>query len=364
MPEEDRTMRHEVLDEIMSHNHVIRQIAAAVVLLTIGVGHSYAGNLSQWKRLAKHGDARAEAHLGVAYYYGQGVPRNFVKSAYWFEKAAEQGDAEAELGLGNDYFSGQGVPENLAASTYWYRKAADQGYMLAELNLGNAYSNGQGVSQDDALAVYWWGKAAQQGCAPAEENLANSYATGKGVTKNMDTALIWWAKVAAQGGSLGQTAQNNIAVYHNRRNEKIYEVQNEAQQAADNAKWDKINGRVCDIEFTVSNNSRYPIVVGSSWPEQGGIFMCDKSACANNLLIGPGNQYGFASTFESIPPNNHESFKANPYYIFGEDTDLRSYYVKILLQVTNLDTVKIYQFTSSSYSTCDRPTINFNPSIN
>lgn len=356
-------MRHEVLDEIMSHNHVIRQIAAAVILLTMGVGYSYAGNLSQWKRLAKHGDARAEAHLGVAYYYGQGVPRNFVKSAYWSEKAADQGDAAAEFGLGNDYFFGQGVPENLAASAYWYRKAADQGYVLAELNLGNAYSNGQGVPQDDALAVYWWGKAALQGYAPAEENFANSYATGKGVTKNIATALIWWAKVAVQGGSLGQTAQNNIAVYHYRQNEKQSEAQYEAQQAAEDAKWDKINAGVCKIEFTVSNNSRYPIVVGSAWPEEGGIFMCNKSACGLNLLRGPAGPDGLA-TFESISPNYHESFKANPYDISGQDTDMRYYYVKILLQVTNLDTVKVYRFTSPWYSTCERPTINFNPSIN
>lgn len=358
---EDRTMRHEGLDKVTSHNHVIRQIAAAVVILwTMAVGCSYAGTLSQWERLARQGDARAETQLGIAYYYGQGVPQNYVRAAYWFEKAADQGDAEAEFGLGIDYFVGQGVPENLATSAFWYRKAADQGYAMAEQNLGNAYSSGKGVPQDDALAVYWWGKAAVQGYAPAEENFANSYATGRGVTKNLATALTWWAKVAAQGGSLGKIAQQNIDVYYYRQDEKQFD----AQQAAKDAKWAKINGHVCEIEFTVSNNSRYPIVVGSAWPKQGGIFICDKANyCGTNLLIGPAAPDGLA-TFEYLSPNYHESFKANPYYIFGEGTDLRYYYVKILLQITNFPTVKVYRFTSPWYSTCERPTFNFSPSIN
>ena len=61
-------MRHLVPVESKTQNIVIRQIAAALVLLTMGVGYSHADDLSQWKTLAAQGNARAETHLAAAYY--------------------------------------------------------------------------------------------------------------------------------------------------------------------------------------------------------------------------------------------------------------------------------------------------------
>lgn len=351
-------MRNQVSREPKRRFTAICQIAAALVLLAMGVGCSYAGNLRQWKRLAKHGDADAETHLGIAYYFGQGVMRDFVKSAYWFQKAADQGNAEAECAFGSQYFYGQGVPNNFATSVYWYQKAADQGYAGAQFNLGNAYWNGQGEPQNLALAVEWWRKAALQGYAPAQDSLANSYATGKGVTQDEATAVIWWTKVVAQGGALAQTAQQNIDVYYNRQQQK----QLDAQEEAKSAEMLKKNAGECEIKFTVSNESRYSLWVGESFPgEHGGIFICDKDDCGTNLLILPG-QNGFG-TFTSIEPNYHESFKADPYYIFPYGSN--TYYVKFILKVrTGFGGVKIYHFASPWYRTCERPTITFNPPIN
>lgn len=53
---------------------------------------------------AKQGDVDAQYNVGLYYYRGQGVEKNFTQALYWFTKAAEQGHEGAketlqELGL-------------------------------------------------------------------------------------------------------------------------------------------------------------------------------------------------------------------------------------------------------------------------
>ena len=121
---------------------------------------------------AQIGNAVAESCVGILYYLGQGVPRNFVKAAYWFRKAAAQGNADAETGLGAMYYFGRGVPRNFVKAVYWQKKAAAQGNADAETGLGIDYNDGQGVPQNYVKAAYWWRKAAEQGNIFAKHNLA------------------------------------------------------------------------------------------------------------------------------------------------------------------------------------------------
>jgi hypothetical protein len=41
---------------------------------------------------AKSGDARAETYLGIAYYYGKGMPQEYAKAVYWFQKAKKKNE--------------------------------------------------------------------------------------------------------------------------------------------------------------------------------------------------------------------------------------------------------------------------------
>ncbi|MGH9508077.1 MAG: sel1 repeat family protein, partial [Terriglobales bacterium] len=100
------------------------------------------------RKAAAQADAKAEFSLGLHYYRGQGVPRDYAKAAYWYAKAAAQSDADAEYFLGALYDSGQGVPQDSARAAYWYARAAARGVAGAEYNLGVDYENGQGVPQD------------------------------------------------------------------------------------------------------------------------------------------------------------------------------------------------------------------------
>ena len=77
--------------------------------------------------LAANGDANAQNELGVRYYSGQGVKKNFNEALKWFTKAAAQGFAKAQADLGSMYFIGKGVKQNNFIAYAWRNIAAFNG---------------------------------------------------------------------------------------------------------------------------------------------------------------------------------------------------------------------------------------------
>jgi TPR repeat protein len=110
--------------------------------------------------LAEQGDARAQSLLGLLYYHGQGVQKDFTAAATWFRKAAEQGDATAQSHLGIIFFQGQGVPQDKTQAMTWFRRAANQGDAQAQYNLGLSYIEGEGEPVDNVRAHMWFNLAA------------------------------------------------------------------------------------------------------------------------------------------------------------------------------------------------------------
>ncbi len=66
----------------------------------------YETGLSFLKPLAQQGDAEAQSDLGLMYYNGIGVSKDFNEALVWFRKAADQDAAEAQSNLGSMYYSG------------------------------------------------------------------------------------------------------------------------------------------------------------------------------------------------------------------------------------------------------------------
>src|SRR5229473_6088037 len=66
---------------------------------------------------------------------------------------AEAGDADSEYRLGLCYYNGEGVAKDFSEAVKWYRKAAEQGFAKAQGYLGRCYARGEGVTQDFAEAV-------------------------------------------------------------------------------------------------------------------------------------------------------------------------------------------------------------------
>lgn len=62
-------------------------------------------------------------HLGLMYFNGKRVPKNYVKAAKWFFKAANQGSLEAMHKLGEMYRYGDGVPQDDSEAIQWFRKS-------------------------------------------------------------------------------------------------------------------------------------------------------------------------------------------------------------------------------------------------
>ncbi len=116
---------------------------------------------------AEHGDAAAELTLAHMYYYGWGVPQDYIEAARWYRKAADQGNAKGQYGLGYMYYHGQGLPQDYIEAARWYRKAADQADPRAEVNLALTYYNGQGVPQDYAELHRSRPLSQRSGCFPA-----------------------------------------------------------------------------------------------------------------------------------------------------------------------------------------------------
>jgi TPR repeat protein len=135
----------------------------------------YAAALQILRPLAEHGDALAQAGLGVMYANGQGVPQDDVQALLWFRKAADQGNTDAQFNLGVMYANGQGVPRDYTQALVWFRKAADQGNTDARFNLGVMYANGQGVPQDYVSAHMWFNLAASGASAASDHDQSVKY---------------------------------------------------------------------------------------------------------------------------------------------------------------------------------------------
>jgi len=128
--------------------------------------------VSQQKELAEKGDADAANSLGLFYYCGDGVAKDYAEAFKWFSKSADQNNLDAQSSLGDCYHYGRGVAKDEAEAVKWYRKSAEQGYSEAQWDLGFCYETGEGVQKDEVEACKWYSLAAAQGFAYAKTNLS------------------------------------------------------------------------------------------------------------------------------------------------------------------------------------------------
>jgi len=112
---------------------------------------------------------------------------------------AENGDAALQYQLGLCYFNGNNVAKDYLEAARWWRKAAEQDYAPAQYQFGLCYYAGYGVEQDYAESVKWWSKASERGNTPAQYNLGCCYFYGFGVDKNLVAADKWLNLASASG---------------------------------------------------------------------------------------------------------------------------------------------------------------------
>ena len=91
------------------------------------------------------------------------------------KKAADEGDKDAQFNLGMKYYEGKGVTKNYTTAFQYLKPLAEAGYVKAFFPVADMYHRGQGVAKDRAAAEKWYQKAADNGDAKAKSILINSF---------------------------------------------------------------------------------------------------------------------------------------------------------------------------------------------
>ena len=87
----------------------------------------YRASFKSFSARADNGDSAAINLVGIHYYLGLGVERDFGAAAHWFERAARAANADAQRNLGVLYMRGWGVPRDNVTAYGWLFQAAAQG---------------------------------------------------------------------------------------------------------------------------------------------------------------------------------------------------------------------------------------------
>ena len=142
---------------------------------------------------------------------------DYITAYKLFKPKAEAGDSEAQNYLGVHYYLGLGVKRDWRQALQWYEKAAKQGEPKAQLNYGLMFHNAYGTNRDIIAAFKWYYAAYRQGNATAKRYM-NSLAADNLLSPNQIDYAKFQAKqyiinpvVAEQGsgGSLFHDRQQN-----------------------------------------------------------------------------------------------------------------------------------------------------------
>jgi uncharacterized protein len=175
---------------------------------------------------AEKGYVPVMVQLGLLYFNGQIVRKNYDEAYHWFSLAASKGDPEAEAKLGVCYHYGLGTTPDLSMTALWYRRAADQTNYVAMKSLGYLYANGLGVEKNLEEAKLWSLRAAKEGGnARAMYNLGCFDYTRFSDANALADAFYWFKKSAELGDPLacvrladcyqmGWGVETNLASYH------------------------------------------------------------------------------------------------------------------------------------------------------
>ncbi len=180
-------------------------------LITVLEGQDGAKAGKELRKCAEQGNAIAETFLGLAYFEGSGVTKDYVESVRWFRRGAAQENGPAQAFLGLAYFHGWGVFKSNRKAVLWSRRAAEQGVDLGQETLGRCYQTGKGVGKDPTEAVKWFRKSAMQGGEDGQLFLGLAYRQGQGIEKDYVQAYKWLDLVAARGNSKAVSAREEVS---------------------------------------------------------------------------------------------------------------------------------------------------------
>ncbi|CAF0774067.1 unnamed protein product [Rotaria sordida] len=161
---------------------------------------AYDKALYYFRLAAENGNVNAIAYLGKLYSEKNDfIQQNNQTAVQFFQSAADKGNPIGQAGLGLAYYHGAGVEKDYDKAFRLFHLSADQSYAEGQLMLGVMYYNGQGIQRDFKMALKWFQAASQSGHVLAYYNLAQMHATGTGVLRSCPTATELFKSVAERG---------------------------------------------------------------------------------------------------------------------------------------------------------------------
>lgn len=151
-------------------------------------------NIQEWIIHAKQGSSKAQFNLGLAFYRGIAVEKDYIEAFRYFYKAARQGHPGAQFHIALYYDKGILGKQNFEKAVEWYTKAAENKQVNAQCNLGLCYLDGEGVIQNYEEAIKWLKNAANQNNIQALL-LAECYEKGLGVDSSQEMSEFYLEKV-------------------------------------------------------------------------------------------------------------------------------------------------------------------------
>ena len=149
-----------------------------------------------YRRSAKLGEPRAFFWAGYSYELGEGVPKDDASAAQYYQQALSapiQEKVNPANRLGMYYYDGRGVERDYAKAFQLLKWAEDHGGPVMLYYLGACYANGQGTQQDYAKALTYLDQV-NWNCQPAFYLLGKMYCNGLGVPMDIPKGVEYLQK--------------------------------------------------------------------------------------------------------------------------------------------------------------------------
>lgn len=213
---------------LAEEGHTKAQIQLGIMYeMGLGVKLNYT-EASQWyQKAAIQGDRDAQKRLiemrkkGLAATFQAPVPEN------WQGNTTEP---QSQYDIGVMYFRGIGVTRDYAIAFQWFYMAANQGHVKAQNDLAVLLSRGLGSKQNKSGAYIWFLRAAKQGFADSQYNLGVmlSQGTESGMPQHFMLAYMWF-EIAAQNGIL-EARNNQVRLAKEMTDSQLEEAKIEARK--------------------------------------------------------------------------------------------------------------------------------------
>jgi serine/threonine protein kinase len=113
--------------------------------------------------------------LGLIYYNGVYVEKNYFTALKWFNLSANNNNDKSQAMLGTMYCQGDGVRLDFIKGMEYYYKAAQKSNTFALYGLGVIYYTGNGVQKNEDEAKKWFLRAVKEGNNVSVINAAKEY---------------------------------------------------------------------------------------------------------------------------------------------------------------------------------------------